>query len=418
MNEKRYFRVVALGCRTNQYEGQAMAAQLEKLGWHRGEETDPIELCIVNTCTVTPGADRTSRATIRRLAHQYPLARIWVTGCLAERDPAIVQALPGVVAVVPNAEKESLVGQIHPTREIPPFIVERFEGKTRAFVKVQDGCNSFCSYCIIPYVRGRSRSKTLEVIEAECRQLIANGFQEIVLTGINIGDFNGGDKKNPTSLGQLVQRLDALEGYARLRISSIDPDDLDEELLQSIIHGRHTCHSMHIVLQSGSNAVLTRMRRKYSRQDFIDTVLQLKEADPFFTITTDVIIGFPGETEDDFQQTLAMIDFLESPHVHIFPYGVRPGTLAASYTDLIPPAQIQARRQRASVCAEQAAFRGRARYVGMVVTVLTEEPTTQYGQGHTDTFIRVILTKPLPAHQTVQVRITENMPEGLVGIPQ
>ncbi len=226
-----------------------------------------------------------------------------VTGCYAERKPGTVKDLEGVTLVVPNKNKEKLVEEIFPDEEVPEFSIKRFESHTRAFLKVQDGCNSFCTYCIIPYVRGRSRSRTVADIVKEAETLVSNGYKEIVLTGINIGDFDGNapEGEKPDRLADLVRAVDAVPGLERLRVSSIDPDEVDADLADAVLNGIHTSHSMHVVLQSGSNVILKRMNRKYTRQIFLDTVDRLKAANPDFTFTTDIIVGFPGETDHDFQ---------------------------------------------------------------------------------------------------------------------
>ncbi len=269
MSSKRY-KIVTLGCRTNQYESGAYASQLAQMGYEEAGEGEVADLCIVNSCTVTAGADSDSRSAIRRLARKHPGAKIVVTGCLVEHAGSDLLQIEGVSHLVRNLEKEHLLEQVFPEEEVPEFRIESFPGHTRAFVKVQDGCNSFCTYCIIPYVRGRSRSRRLEEILSEVEGLVASGYQEVVITGINVGDFDGAPKEGeqPVRLAELVRLVDAVPGVKRLRISSIDPDEVDEELEQAVLQGRSCCPSMHIVLQSGSNRVLKRMNRKYTRQIF------------------------------------------------------------------------------------------------------------------------------------------------------
>ncbi|MBS0653149.1 MAG: tRNA (N(6)-L-threonylcarbamoyladenosine(37)-C(2))-methylthiotransferase MtaB, partial [Verrucomicrobia bacterium] len=310
VGSKKKFKVVTLGCRTNQYESQAYADQLVRLGYTQAEEGEPAEICIVNTCTVTESADSSSRYQIRHLARENPGSKLVVTGCLAERLPQEIQAMPEVSLVVSNKDKEDLLSQVFPGEDIPEFTIDHFAAHTRAFVKVQDGCNSFCTYCIIPYVRGRSRSRTVAEVVREVEQLVANGYKEVVLTGINIGDFDGAPQEGekPARLSDLIRAVDAVEGLSRLRVSSIDPDEVDEDLADAILNGKKTCHSMHIVLQSGSNVVLKRMNRKYTREIFLDTVEKLLKASPDFTFTTDIIVGFPGESEVDFQDTLDIME--------------------------------------------------------------------------------------------------------------
>ncbi|MCB1149200.1 MAG: tRNA (N(6)-L-threonylcarbamoyladenosine(37)-C(2))-methylthiotransferase MtaB, partial [Chlamydiia bacterium] len=338
------FKITALGCRTNQYEAQAFTDQLLALGYEAAAEGEPADLCIVNTCTVTASADSSSRHEIRKLASDNPHAPIYVTGCYAERDPKAVKDLPNVAGVIPNQDKEALIKALFPDAEsLPEFNIERFEAHTRAFVKVQDGCNSFCTYCIIPYVRGRSRSREASDIIQEVERLVSNGFKEIVLTGINIGDFDGGAVKS--NLAELTRLVDAVEGVERVRISSIDPDEVDDDLLDAVVNGKKTCQSMHIVLQSGSNVVLKRMNRKYTRQMFLETCERLRTASPDFTFTTDVIVGFPGETEEDHKETLKILEEVRFAKVHMFPYSDRPRTRASLYPNKVDNGAKARRKQ-------------------------------------------------------------------------
>jgi threonylcarbamoyladenosine tRNA methylthiotransferase MtaB len=253
---KKKFKIVSLGCRTNQYESQAYHDQLVALGYTAAQDHEDAEICIVNTCTVTESADSSSRHAIRQLARENQGAKLLVTGCFAERQPQVVEKIEGVTHVVPNRDKDQLLATIFPEEDLPEFSIKHFDAHTRAFVKVQDGCNSFCTYCIIPYVRGRSRSRTVPEIIQEVESLVANGYKEVVLTGINIGDFDGGVAKGepPVRLAELVRLVDRIPGIDRLRISSIDPDEVDDDLADAVLNGSKTCPSMHIVLQSGSNS--------------------------------------------------------------------------------------------------------------------------------------------------------------------
>lgn len=413
--EIKKFKVATLGCRTNQYESQAYSDQLLQLGYLPAEEEEKAQVCIVNTCTVTASADRSSMAEIRRLHRENPQAQIVVTGCLAEGMRAEIEAMGGVALVVANAQKEKLVSLALPDEEtIPEFSIKSFDAHTRAFVKVQDGCNSFCTYCIIPYVRGRSRSRRVEEIVQEVQGLIASGFKEVVITGINVGDFDG----NPTEveekvpLSSLVKVIDQLPGLERLRISSIDPDEVDDALLEAVVGGRATCVSMHIVLQAGSNGILKRMNRKYTKEMFLETVEKLKRARSDFTFTTDVIVGFPGETEEDFQETLAVMREVQFAKVHMFPYSARERTRAALYPNQVAPEVIAERKQRLLREAERGAFLLREGYVGTRRMVLIESGMT----GHTDNFLPVeIRGSQVKQNDLVLVDLIENTPRGLIG---
>ena len=404
MNKK--FKVATLGCRTNQYESEAYASQLRALGYTEAKEEEEAEICIVNTCTVTASADSHSRHQIRLLASHNPHAKLVVTGCLAESLPHI----EGVTHIVPNANKENLLQVVFPEEDLPEFKIDQFGGHTRAFVKVQDGCNSFCTYCIIPYVRGRSRSRGVQEILEEIKGLVDSGYKEVVLTGINIGDFVG---ENKETLADLIRLVDEIEGLERIRVSSIDPDEVDDALMDAIINGKKTCHSMHIVLQAGSNVILKRMNRKYTKQIFLDTVERLKKASPQFTFTTDVIVGFPGETESDFEETLDIMRRVQFAKVHMFPYSERKRTKAALFPNKVPQDVIAQRKQKVLREAEITAFALRESYVGQTFKVLieTEEPSS----GHTENFLSVILPEDaVPRHEIVTVTCFGNSPKGLL----
>jgi len=415
------FKIVTLGCRTNQYESQAYHDQLKGMGYVQAQGDEAADICIVNTCTVTESADSSSRHEIRQLARENAGAKLVVTGCFAERQPDAVHAIDGVTHVVANKDKENLLSMVFPSTELPEFSIKRFESHTRAFVKVQDGCNSFCTYCIIPYVRGRSRSRSIDDIVQEVKDLIANGFKEVVLTGINIGDFDGNrpEGEAPHRLVDLVKAVDAVPGLERLRISSIDPDEVDNDLLEAVIHGQHTCKSMHVVLQAGSNVILKRMNRKYTRQIFMETVDRLKQACPDFSFTTDIIVGFPGETDEDFEDTLKVMREVRFAKVHMFPFSPRPRTRAALMPNKVPQDIIKARKQAVLRLSEQLSFELRNDYVGRRMTILTESTdSNRPGEisGHTDNFLMVwIPNEGYSPNQLVAVDLIANTPQGLIG---
>lgn len=411
---KKKFRLATLGCRTNQYETQGYRDQLLALGYVEAEEGEEAELCIVNTCTVTESADQSSRHQIRKFIRQNPEAKVVVTGCLAERRPDLIQEIGGVARVVSNHKKEQLIADLFPEEEVPEFSIKNFEDHTRAFVKVQDGCNSFCTYCIIPYVRGRSRSRPIAEVVKEVEQLVASGYKEVVITGINVGDFADGEK----GLADLIQAVDAVEGIERVRLSSIDPDEVDEKLMEAILKGKNTCHSLHLVLQSGSNVILKRMNRKYTRQIFFDSVEKLKKACPDFTFTTDVIVGFPGETEIDFEETLDVMRAVKFAKVHMFPYSRRERTRAALYPDQVSQEDMARRKSVLLRLSEEVAFDLREGYAGRTMPVLTESQNGAFMHGHTANFLPVKIPNgacTIGSNQMLTVRLLENTMDGLLG---
>lgn len=407
------FKVITLGCRTNQYESQGYTDQLRQMGYDKAGEGEKADLCIVNTCTVTDSADSASRHEIRTLLKDHPNAKIAVTGCMAESAPDAILSIDPRIQIVPNAKKEELIQEVFPEEnELPEFKIEAFDGHTRAFVKVQDGCNSFCTYCIIPYVRGRSRSRQIAEVVNEVQGLIAKGFKEVVITGINVGDFDGGGR-----LTDLVRAVDQVKGLERLRISSIDPDEVDDDLASAVLDGRTTVPSMHIVLQSGSNVILKRMNRKYTRQIFIETVEKMKERNPDFTVTTDVIVGFPGETQEDHEETLDLIKTIQFAKVHMFPYSVRKRTRAALYPNKISSDVMKQRKQELMRVAENSAYQLREKFLGRTMPVLLENDEKDgMISGHTPNFLRVSIPKGNRcANDIVNVKLVENRADGFFG---
>ncbi len=411
------FKIATLGCRTNQYESQAYQNQLKVAGYQEAQEGEDADVCIVNTCTVTQSADSHSRNQIRKLRKQYPSAKIAVTGCMVEAGKNKLLEIREADWVISNKKKDELLNEIFPLEEFPEFKIAKLESQTRAFIKVQDGCNSFCSYCIIPYVRGRSESRTVSQIKEEIENVVQTGVKEIVLTGINIGDFDGGDPKNPVRLTSLIQAIENIDGLERIRISSIDPDEVDDDLIEALKNCSKLCHSMHIVLQSGSNWILKRMNRKYTRQMFFATIDKLKGISNDFTFTTDIIVGFPGEREIDFQQTLDVMKEVKFAKVHMFPYSRRARTKAAEFQDQVSPEIIQERKNKVLRLSERYSFLLRDQFVGKSCMVLTEASNKEEGtSGYTPHFIKVVIPHiEYPPNELIQVKLIENRPEGLIG---
>ena len=328
-------RTVTLGCKVNQYETQYVGEGLRTIGYRDAVEDEPAQVCIVNTCTVTNEGDSKSRQVIRRLARDNPDARIVVMGCYATRDPEAVAGLPGVAEVVKDKrELPDLLGRFGVV-DVPDGISE-FGTRHRAYVKVQDGCLLRCSFCIIPQVRPRMQSRPLSAILDEVRRLVDNGYREIVLTGIHLGhygvDFNRGRKKSQwTRLSHLLDRIIAeVPGDFRLRLSSIEATEVTRELTDVMAaEPRRICPHLHISMQSGSDAVLRRMRRRWGAQRFVDRCRLVQRELDVPAITTDVIVGFPGETESEFAETLEVCRAVGFSKIHIFPFSSRRGTPAA-----------------------------------------------------------------------------------------
>jgi len=340
--------IVTLGCKTNQFESAAMSEQLQRAGYQQVAFEAGAELVIVNTCTVTAATDAQSRKLIRRARRFNPKARIVVTGCYAQIDPQSLNQLPGVSLVIGNNEKGQLlecllentepgqiqVSDIRDSSTIDPLSLTGFEHRSRAFVQIQNGCDAFCSYCIIPYARGRSRSVLVSDVVSQIEKLSANGYPEIVLTGIHIGNY-GQDLNPRIDLLTLLQKIEQSSFSGRLRLGSIEPTELSEKLYRYILNSDWICPHFHIPLQAGDDDILRRMNRYYSTAFFAKLLDDLHKMNPYSAIGLDVITGFPGETEAQFQTTCQLLQQLPFSHLHVFPFSKRSGTPAADMPDQV-----------------------------------------------------------------------------------
>jgi threonylcarbamoyladenosine tRNA methylthiotransferase MtaB len=349
-------RTLTLGCKVNQYETEFVREGLVGIGYEDARGDEPAELCIVNTCTVTSEGDAKSRQSIRRMARRNPGAKIVVMGCYATRAPSEVAALPGVSQVVTDKrELPDLLGRFGVT-DIPTGI-SGFGRRHRAYVKVQDGCMLRCSFCIIPYVRPHLASRPVQHILDEVRRLIGRGYREVVLTGIHLGhygvDWNRHQPKNRwIRLSNLVRLIAKLPGEFRVRLSSIEATEVTRELIDAMAdHPDKVAPHLHISMQSGSDAVLRRMRRRWGRQRFIDRCGLVRDRLDRPAITTDVIVGFPGETDGDFEETLDAARAVGFSKIHIFPFSPRRGTPAAEMPNQVPK-QVQQQRSRELAAVE------------------------------------------------------------------
>jgi threonylcarbamoyladenosine tRNA methylthiotransferase MtaB len=343
-------RLLTLGCKVNQYETQYVKEMLEANGYREATSEEQADVCVVNTCTVTAEGDAKSRQTVRRLALENPQAAIVVMGCYATRDPEAVSRLPGVAKVI--TDKEKLRDELRPfgvTRK-PPGI-SRFDGHQRAFVKVQDGCLLHCSYCIIPTVRPTLRSRPVIEIVEEVMRLVDGGCQEIVLTGIHLGHYGvdlskGKPKADWQRLWHLLDKLCRLPGDFRIRLSSLEAAEVRDDLVRTMGEIPRVCPHLHLCLQSGSDRILGLMKRRYRSAGFLERCRRLRQTLPHPAFTTDVIIGFPGETEADFQDTLDVVREVGFCKVHVFSYSPREGTPAALLREAVPHAVVAERRHR------------------------------------------------------------------------
>ena len=371
-------RLVTLGCKVNQYETQLVKETLLKNGFREAGDDERADLCVVNTCTVTETGDAKSRQLIRKLARRNPGTRTLVMGCYATRDPSAVGALPNVVEVVTDKrELPDLFDRLGFTHQLTG--ISRFDSRQRAYVKVQDGCILKCTFCIIPQVRPGLRSRPPQEIEDEVRRLIDNGHKEIVLAGIHVGHYGveatrAKSGQKPFRLWHLFERLDRIPGDWRMRLSSIEAIEINDDFISAAAGCEHLCPQFHPSLQSGSETVLRRMRRRYSIAKFLDKLDRMRQRldDPAFT--TDVIVGFPGETDDEFEQTLAACRAAGFMKIHIFPYSARRGTPAASFAEQVSPEVRKSRCDRLAELERNLAIDFYSRHVDKTLEVLVEQP--------------------------------------------
>ncbi len=426
--------LITLGCKVNQYDTQAMQEVMLRNGYTVVGENDPADVCIINTCTVTNAADQKARQAIRRAIRKNPEAEVLITGCYAESDREAIETIPGVSLVFGNREKADLqkyldvvheswkekdrspLLQIEPihhdaVREHANFSMSVSEaGKhTRALIKVQDGCSAFCSYCIIPHVRGRMTSRPLSDIVREAEQIAANGYKEIVITGVHLGAY-GLDIGRQTTIADILEHIHPTAGIERIRFSSIEAMNFPPDLVDRIAVLPKCMPHFHLPLQSGSDRILREMRRRYTRAEFSRLVEKLRTSFPDVGITTDVMVGFPGETDTDFEDSLQFVEKIGFNQLHVFRYSPRRGTPAADYADHVP-SHVSAERSKAMIAlGKQLGEKFRQRLIGKTMNVLVEE-TREGRDGHlagfTENYLRVLMDAPDSAvNQILPVKLT------------
>lgn len=377
MNQ-RTCRLVTLGCKVNQYETQLVKEALTAHGYREAREGEPADLSVVNTCTVTNTGDSKSRQVLRRIAREDPGTRTIVMGCYATRDPEAVSRLPNVVEVVRDKRELPDVLDRFGVVDMPAGI-SRFDGRQRAFVKVQDGCILKCSYCIIPHVRPGLVSRTPDSIEEEVRRLVDNGHREIVLSGIHVGHYGvertrGKSGLEPFRLWHLFQRLDRIRGQWRMRLSSIEAAEVDDDFISAARDCEHLCPQFHPSLQSGSDTVLARMRRRYRIERFLGKIERMRDRLDSPTFTTDVIVGFPGETDAEFEETLAACRRARFLKTHVFPFSARSGTRAAEMSNQVDGRLRKERVDRLLELDRELARTAWSERIGHECEVLVERP--------------------------------------------
>ncbi len=426
------FKIKTLGCKVNQYEAQIIRERLTFAGYKEAADSEKADLCIVNTCTVTAKADKGSREILRRFMKENPKAEIIAAGCYAEKDSDTIKAIDSRIRVLNNRDKQD-VGEILKDRDCRAWIhdicndekrpstlarqshhrllgtsntqyaqqsmdqgISHFKGQTKAFIKAQDGCNNFCSYCKVPYVRGRSKSRPLDEILREASALIYNNYRELVLTGICLGDF-GKDLKNEVTLVYLVRELARLDGDFRIRLSSIELLDITEDLIGEMRRSKKICNHFHLPLQSGDDDILMKMNRRYTAGEFINKVELIRSKIPEVAITTDVIVGFPGESDRNFDNTVKTIKRVKPSRVHIFTYSPRKGTRAFEMSDTVSFQEKSSRHMRLKSLTDKFAkeFELLSRHKDQRVLIETaRDSVTGMLTGYTDTYVRTLIDGP------------------------
>lgn len=418
-----------LGCKINQTETAALQSLFTKAGYETVPFTQTADVYIINTCTVTHLGDRKSRQMIRRARRGNPGAVIVVTGCYAQVSPEEVLTMPEIDLVIGTHSRDRLPQLVEEARGKRLNCVSPVEEKhsfeslpaaqtgdrTRAFLKVQEGCRQFCSYCIVPYARGPLFSRSPEETVEEAARLAGQGFLELVLTGVHLGSY-GSDLPGNMTISDLIRLLTRVDGIERLRISSIEPAEVTSDFILAVMDEPKVCRHLHIPLQSGDDEILRRMNRKYSARDFLQLVSRLRSLDPDIALTTDIMVGFPGETEEQFKNTLDLAERCRFSRMHIFKYSPRRGTPAAEYPCQVPYRVKEERAARLSLLGDRLAAGYTRRFPGRKLKVIFEEKAEQEITGLTEHYVRVFAQGGESAlGKLLDVEITGLAAEGLRG---
>lgn len=417
---------ITLGCKVNQYETQAIRESLAARGFVETNPEQAADFYVINTCTVTSVSDEKSRQYIKKVRRKNPRATVVVTGCYAEADANTIKKMEGVDYVITKAEEAHLAeiicrDTVHrvPTQEsVYNLNISHFAGHTKAFLKIEDGCDMYCSYCIIPYVRGGIKSRRPQDILDEAKRLIQNGYKEIILTGIHLGAY-GRDTQGNHRLLDIIHMLSNLSGLERLRLSSIEVNEITNDLIGLVAHTKKVCPHFHIPLQSGDDYILKRMNRKYTASQYIEVLDNIRSKIDLPSFTTDVMVGFPGEKDVHFENTVELCKKLGFSRMHIFSFSVREGTPAAKMSDHCQPKIIKQRKAMLEAAANNIAFAYKKQFLNKVVEVLAEaerDHKTNQLCGYTERYIKVLFDGSETAKNSiVSVRIEEINPSFAVG---
>lgn len=408
------FTLVTLGCKVNHYESETLAGCLAHAGWRQVFPGDgiPADVCIINTCTVTQKASMQSRQAVRQSIRRYPDAEIIVTGCYAQTEKDQIAAIEGVDYIVGHSDKHripEIVRQGGYRPNDPPVVIvgDIFADMTfrslpmgdklsraRPFLKIQDGCNAFCTYCIVPYARGKSRSMPLDEVIDNIRRIKRLGRREVVLTGIHLGRY-GRDLVPSKRLYDLLSAIDQEALIDRVRLSSLEPNEITNDFLQLVHHTPRICRHFHIPLQSGDDTILQRMHRPYTRKQFRELIWNIHERFPEAAIGLDILIGFPGETEQSYQNTYSLVDELPISYLHVFPFSSRPGTPAHRYPNKVPDPLIKKRARNLRLLAQKKKMAFYRKFQGRNLQIVVEgkkDPETGLFKGFSDNYVSVSVT--------------------------
>ncbi len=408
--------ILSLGCKVNTYESEYIRNILEKRGYEIKDFSDKCDIYIINTCTVTNTSDTKSSKMLRRARKENPDAIIVAMGCFIESNKD--NPIPGIDIVIGNRDKDKvpdLIDEYLKNKEriirlykgrtdiFEDMYITNFPGRTRAFVKIQDGCDNFCSYCIIPFVRGKCRSKDKDKVIEEITALVNNGYKEVVLTGIHTGSYG---RDLDISFADLLNEIIKIEGLKRLRISSIEATELNEDVLDILRNSNIIVDHLHIPLQAGSNEILKSMNRKYDLKYFEDKIAEIRSIRPDISITTDIIVGFPGETEELFKETLNTVKRINFSKVHVFPYSERKGTKSERLPNKIPSNIKKDYVKRLIELSKDLEIEYASKFIGKELEILVEQTKDDFSYGHTSNYLNVKVKGKLPHNELIKVKIT------------
>ncbi len=425
MAERKIVGFHTLGCKVNQSETEAMTALFLDKGYQLGEFEAYCDVYVINTCTVTHAGDRKSRQMIRRAKQINPQAVVVVTGCYAQTSPEAVAAIEDVDIILGTNMRHLIVDEVEAfagsrvqlvdekdtLTDFEEISMDRVIQKARAYLKVQEGCEQFCTYCIIPYARGPLRSRSMENTLQEAKKLEQAGFKEIILTGIHLGAYGKPSEAEreagamqQVTLADLCEMLLNETSFERIRLSSIEPTEVDDHLLRLFAENRRMCRHLHLPLQAGDDSVLEAMHRPYNTEQYRQEMARIREAVPDIALSTDLMVGFPGETDEQFENSLRFCDEIAFSSMHLFKYSPRQGTPAAGYSNQVPNEVKDARSKRMQEVAERNMLRYMEAHLGQTVEVLVEEQRSDgIWLGHTDTYLHVAVEGPCRKNAMVKV---------------